>query len=167
MNSKERNTLLDSLKPHIPETLQSWQAQFPDQYYDELFRLNGWEMSESSVKEHPLSVAKWTSALVYEQLPFEALQELNDHEPEEGITHHLDSQIKEVLTLFMVSDTMQDMWNQFETLKKRQGVAIAPPLPFDEQGHTKEPLYEKEELSDFNQKLVQALEYKPKGDGSI
>lgn len=162
MNKKERKLLRAILREYIPESLQLWQEQFPDDFYSELFRLNGWELSESGIQEHPFTVAKWTDALVYEQLPSEVLRELNREEPEESEGWLLlASQIREVLTLFKVSDDMEEMWDQFEKLKSREHAEVHTPFDFDEQGHTKEPIYEEEKLSDFNKKLKTALEYKP------
>lgn len=148
MKSRERQILQDCLREYTPEALWPQQEAFPDDYYDELFRLNGWEVSETSVKEHPLAVARWTQTFVYDQLPEE--------------TTSLEPQITEVVTLFRVSDTMEGMWRQFETLKHRQGIEVESPFLFDGQGHTMEPMYEEEKLSDFNRKLMTALQFSPK-----
>lgn len=62
----------------------------------------------------------------------------------------------------MLSDNMQDMWNNFEKSRIRQAGQLELPFQFDEKGETKKPIYENKELSTFNKSLKKALEYNPK-----
>lgn len=78
---------------------------------------------------------------------------------------HLTAQINQMVTLFMLSDNMEDMWSKFNKLRIRQAGQLELPFQFDEQGYTKElneKVYEEKELSKFNKSLKTALEYKPK-----
>jgi hypothetical protein len=54
---------------------------------------------------------------------------------------------------------MEHMWQQFEKLKLRQSGQFELPFSFDEKGHTKEPMYEEAELSEFNKKLKKAINF--------
>jgi phosphopentomutase len=72
---------------------------------------------------------------------------------------NLNSQIGQVITLFRLSDNMEHMWKQFEKLKSRKQGQLEIPFDFDEAGHTIEPLYDENKLSDFDQKLQKGLEY--------
>lgn len=69
---------------------------------------------------------------------------------------------KLIITLFQLSDSMEHMWRQFSKLKNREGGQFEIPFKFDEEGHTKEPIYEDTELSDFNKNIKRALDYVPK-----
>ena len=47
---RERDELQKILKKYISEELMPWQKKFPDIYYKELFRLNGWDFTVSGIK---------------------------------------------------------------------------------------------------------------------
>lgn len=184
--TREKDELQKILRAYISEELLPWQKKFPDVFYKELFRLNGWDFTVNGIKKRPQVIGKWTNTLIYEQLPKGVLRELKNKTPKseagnytarlfQGLTTdigepHLTAQLNQIVTLFMLSDNMKDMWNKFATLKQRQAGQLEIPFTFDEKGHTKEsdqpqePLYDPENLSDFNQKLTTALSYNPKKD---
>ncbi|MEO8398279.1 MAG: P63C domain-containing protein [Ignavibacteriaceae bacterium] len=174
---RERDELHKILKAYISEELLKWERKFPDVFYQELFRLNDWDFTVSGIKKRPGVIGTWTNRLIYEQLPKGVLDELKKRTPKSPSGHytrkffqsltfdigqpHLTAQINQVVTLFMLSDTMKDMWQKFRKLKNRQAGQLELPFKFDEKGHTKEPIYEEDKLSDFNKKLKTALEFNP------
>lgn len=149
---RERDELQKILKAYISEELLPWQKTFPDIFYKELFRLNGWDFTVSGIKRRPGVVGKWTNTLVYEQLPKGILDELKSKTPKSSTGHytarffqsltpetgspHLTAQLNQIITLFQLSDNMQHMWNQFEKLKSRQSGQMEIPFDFDENGRT-------------------------------
>lgn len=175
---REKNELQKILKSYISEALLPWQKKFPDVFYKELFRLNGWDYTVNGIKKRPGVIGTWTNKLIYEQLPPGVLEELKEKTPKSDAGNytarffqsltpdtgnpHLTAQIQQIITLFQLSDSMKHMWDQFEKLKIRQSSQLELPFRFDDKGHTIEPKYEKETLSDHNQKLKQALNYDPK-----
>lgn len=178
---REKDELQQILKAYISVELLPWQKTFPDLFYKELFRLNGWEFTVKGIKKRPGVIGTWTKKLVYEQLPPGVLKELKEKTPKSAAGNytarffqsltadtgnpHLTAQINQILTLFQLSDDMQHMWAQFRKLKARQNGQLEIPFEFDDKGHTKEPnepVYEKGNLSDFNNKLMKAIEYDPK-----
>ena len=150
--SREQDELQKILQIYIAEELMSWQKRFPDTFYKELFRLNGWDYSVKGIKERPGVIGRWTNLLVYEQLPKGVLEELKKKTPrnETGkytaklhqsltfdIGHaHLQSQLNSVVTLFQLSDNMKHMWSQFEKMNNRRYGQLE--LNFDSNGHTDE-----------------------------
>jgi hypothetical protein len=70
------------------------------------------------------------------------------------------------MTLFQLSHNMKHIWQELEKLKLRQSGQLELPFTFDEEGHTKEPIYEDNKLSNFNRKLKRALEYNAKNESS-
>lgn len=174
---REREELQKIFKAYISEELLPWQKKFPDIFYRELFRLNGWDFTVNGIKKRPSVIGTWTNKLIYEQLPKGVLTELKKKTPKseagnytarlfQSLTPdtgdpHLTAQINQIITLFMLSDNMQSMWNNFKKLKDRQSGQLELPFQFDESGHTKEPLYEENKLSSFNKKLKKALEFNP------
>lgn len=178
---REKDALQKILKAYIAEELLPWQKKFPDVFYKELFRLNGWEFTVNGIKKRPGVIGTWTKKLVYEQLPKGVLDELKSKTPksesgnytarfhqsltEDVGNEHLASQLNQIVTLFQLSDNMQHMWSQFAKLKERQRgiMQLEIPFMFDNQGHTIEPK-DPSTLSPFDNSLKQALDFNPKKD---
>ena len=72
---------------------------------------------------------------------------------------HLKSQIDQILTLFRLSDNMEDVWHNFEKLKDRKKGQFELPFQFDEKGHTIE-LIKQDSLSEENKTSQKALNTK-------
>jgi hypothetical protein len=177
---REREELQKILKAYISEELIAWQKRFPDSFYRELFRLNGWDFTINGIKKRPSVIGKWTNKLIYEQLPKGVLEGLKKKTPKSEAGNYtarffqsltpdvgepnLTNQLNTILTIFRLSDNMKDMWYNFNKLQSRISGQLDLPFEFDDAGHTKEPIYEEKELSDFNKKLKTAVEYKPKND---
>lgn len=153
-HEREQDELQKILKVYIAEELLPWQKRFPDIFYKELFRLNGWDYTISGIKKRPGVIGKWTNTLIYEQLPQGVLEELKKQTPKSNTGNYtarlhqsltidvgepsLNNQINQIVTLFQLSDNMQHMWRQFEKLKSRQKGQLELQFDFDEEGHTKE-----------------------------
>jgi hypothetical protein len=60
--------------------LQPWLTTFGDNYYEQIYRLKGWDWSRYIVenKNHPWAVANITNRVVYEKLPVGVLEKLRD-----------------------------------------------------------------------------------------
>jgi P63C domain len=178
---REKDELQQILKAYISEELLPWQKKFPDIFYKELFRLNGWDFTVRGIKKRPGVIGKWTKTLIYNELPKGVLKELEKNTPKNEKGHksaqmhrlltddignpHLKAQINQMVTLFQLSDDMKHMWQQFEKLKLRQSGQLELPFSFDDKGHTIEPPIPIDEtkLSNFNKKLKKGLDYNPKG----
>lgn len=63
---REKDELQHILKKYISEELLPWQKRFPDIFYKELFRLNGWDYTVRGIKKRPGVIGTWTKKLVYE-----------------------------------------------------------------------------------------------------
>jgi hypothetical protein len=153
---REKDELQKILKAYISAELLPWQKRFPDTFYKELFRLNGWDFTVGGIKKRPGVIGTWTNKLVYEQLPKGVLDELKIHTPKSILGNktaryhqlltddigspHLTAQINQVVTLFQLSDSMEHMWQQFDKLKTRQSGQLELPFKFDDKGHTIDPV---------------------------
>jgi hypothetical protein len=170
-HEREKDELQKILKQYISPELLPWQKRFPDIYYKELFRLNGWEYTVSGIKKRPGVIGTWTNTLIYKQLPNGVLDELKQITPKNSRFHqnltldigepNLTAQINQIVTLFQLSDTMKHMWEQFEKLRLRQQGQLEIPYKFDNKGHTVEPIDELQ-ISTFDKSLKTALEFNPK-----
>lgn len=151
---REHDELQKILKAYISEELLPWQKRFPDVFYKELFRLNGWNYTVNGIKKRPGVIGKWTNTIIYEELPKGVLEELKSKTPKSASGNrteryhqyltedigepNLEKQINKAITLFQVSDNMKQFWQNFYKMKDRQMGQMEIPFEFDEKGHTKE-----------------------------
>jgi len=149
---REKDELQKIFKAYISEELLPWQKMFPDIFYKELFRLNGWDFNVNGIKKRPGVIGTWTKKLIYEELPNGVLEELEKNTPKsikgnktvrlhQSLTidignSHLKEQINKCITLFQLSDNMEHMWYNFKKIKDRQKGQLDLPFQFDNEGHT-------------------------------
>ena len=146
-HEREKDELQKILSAYISEELLPWQKRFPDVFYQELFRLNGWDYTVKGIKKRPGIIGKWTNKLIYEQLPPGVLDELKRVTPKSARLHQsltvdigqpeLSAQITQVVTVFRLSDNMAQVWSHISKLRSRQAGPLELPFEFDEDGHTK------------------------------
>lgn len=150
---REKDELQKILKAYISEELLPWQKRFPDVFYKELFRLNGWDFTVNGIKKRPGIIGKWTNMFIYEELPNGVLDELKKKTPKSESGNrtsryhqlltldigepNLEKQINKVITLFQVSDNMKQFCDNFKKMKMRQIGQMELPFDFDENGHAK------------------------------
>ncbi|WP_303013840.1 P63C domain-containing protein [uncultured Bacteroides sp.] len=151
---REKDELQKILKAYISEELLPWQKRFPDVFYKELFRLNGWDFTVNGIKKRPGIIGKWTNMFIYEELPNGVLDELKKKTPKSESGNrtsryhqlltldigepNLEKQINKVITLFQVSDNMKQFCDNFKKMKMRQIGQMELPFEFDENGYTKD-----------------------------
>ncbi|HEF3493039.1 TPA: P63C domain-containing protein, partial [Campylobacter coli] len=142
---RERDELQKILKAYISEELLKWEKRFPDDFYKELFRLNGWDFTTKGIQKRPAIIGKWTNTLIYEQLPKGVLEELKEITPKNARYHqslskdigqpNLTAQIYKVIGIMQTSDNMKQMWENFKKIKLREQ---DEDIEFDEKGRLKE-----------------------------
>ena len=127
---KDRDELERILEAYIAKELLPWTKRFPDDFYEHLFRLRGWQYRPISVKR-PKYVGKLTNELIYEKLPQGVLAELRSKNPvtpkgyrryrhfqfltEDIGNPHLEKQVASVTTLMKASNN----WATFNRLFNR------------------------------------------------
>lgn len=128
------------LEQYVQAELRPWTKMFPDEFFREIYRLNGWDYKPGSAKR-PSVVGHMINKYIYKQLPpgvLEELQRLNPvgdngrraHKHHQHVTEGtgnsaLDRQIATVTTLLRISDTK----NQFTDLFERAYPPLQPRLP--------------------------------------
>jgi hypothetical protein len=133
---REHDELQKILNAYIAKELLPWQKTFPDVFYREIFRLNGWDFTVSNIKKRPGVIGIWTNKIIYEQLPKGVLQELKKKTPKTTTGHykarffqsltedvgnpHLQNQLNSVITIFRISDSWKHFIQQFNKLVKRK-----------------------------------------------
>ena len=87
---RAREALEEILEKFIAKELFKWVKTFPDEFYQQLFKLRGWKYSSESIKR-PQVVGKLTNDIVYRRLApgvLDELRELNPKTPKGVRKHH-------------------------------------------------------------------------------
>ena len=89
---RDRLALQAILDAYLRKELAAWAKRFPDEFYQQLFRLKGWQWKGMKVNR-PQVVGHWTNDLVYERLAPGILEELQtrnpkDHKGQRVAKHH-------------------------------------------------------------------------------
>ena len=122
---RDRQALQAILDRFLTKELAAWAKRFPDEFYNEIFRLRGWQWERSGSKR-PVQVAKDTINLVYLRMVPDLLKELEIRNPKDErgrrrAKHHqffsidigspaLNAHVHAVITLMRAFDT----WEEFK-----------------------------------------------------
>ena len=77
---RERNELQKLLSKYIAEEFLPWTSRFPREYYQEIFRLYGWEYDPLSLKRTPF-IGRFTNQYVYKEMSPDVLKKLRELNP--------------------------------------------------------------------------------------
>ena len=89
--ARNRQALEQILDRFLRKELGTWAKRFPDEFYEQMFRLRGWDYNKFSTAR-PSVVGKYTSDLVYARIAPGILKELLEREPKDERgrrKHHL------------------------------------------------------------------------------
>lgn len=175
---REKDALQVILKAYINDELLKWQKMFPDSFYYEIFRLNGWDFTVSGIKKRPSVIGKWTKELIYKQLPQDVLEELEKKTPKSESGNYtarffqsltpdighpaLTAQIYKVIGLMNISNNWAEFKSHFNKMVDRANGQME--IDFDAVEKNIENEYKKDiqPLSNFNKNLQTALNFNPK-----
>jgi hypothetical protein len=144
---RDKLALQKILDKYLLKEYAKWAKRFPDEFYEEMFRLRGWQWKGMSINR-PSVVGRYTNDLIYERLAPGVLKELKTLNPkdEKGnrkVKHQqyftpetgvpaLDRHLHSVIALMRASSN----WGQFERMIARSfpklGQTIAINFPDDE-----------------------------------
>lgn len=126
---RARDELQRILEYYVQAELRPWMKTFPDDFFKEIYRLQGWEYRPGTSKRNQ-GVGKLVNKYVYEKLPPGVLEELCELNPvttkgwrrhkhhqyltENGGNRHLEKQISTVTTLMRISSTKAEFEDLFE-----------------------------------------------------
>jgi P63C domain-containing protein len=124
---RDRDALHKILEAYIAKELLPWTKRFPDEFYQQMFRLQGWQYSPLSTKR-PRLLAQLTIQTVYDKLPPGVLEVLRKKNPiikdgrrryklfrfmtEDIGQPHLEKHLASVTTLMRISPN----WKTFKKL---------------------------------------------------
>jgi len=129
---REAQELQKIFQAYISEELRAWQKMFPDEFYRQIFRLNGWDYNIHGIKKRPMVIGKWTNKLVYNQLEKGVAAELKRITPKNARMHQkltenfgvrkLKEQIQQALMLLKISKDMKEVWSNLDLSKKNSNM---------------------------------------------
>ena len=79
-DTRAKDALAKILEKYLDDEIHKWTKTFPDDFYKEIFRLNGWKWQPWNVKR-PGVIGKWTNDFVYERLAPGVSDELRQKNP--------------------------------------------------------------------------------------
>jgi hypothetical protein len=151
---RDKHALQAMLDTFLRKELATWAKRFPDEFYEQVFRLRGWKWKGRGTNP-PQAVAGYTKDLVYARLAPQILEELERRNPTEGgrrrAKHHqwltddvghpaLAQHLHAVITLMRVSKD----WGQFKYMidvaHPRRGDTLQLPLMADFTPTEEEPM---------------------------
>lgn len=77
---RDRKALQKIIEMYIAKELKPWVKTFPDEFYEEMFRLRGWQYKPLNVKK-PQVVGRITNDIIYSRLAPGVLSELQKQTP--------------------------------------------------------------------------------------
>ncbi len=139
---RARYALDKILDKFISKELRKWAKTFPDEFYEQMFKLRDWQYIPFSVKR-PGVVGRYTNDLVYERLAPGVLEELKRLTPrdEKGRTKHRLFQrltedvghprLREHLSAVIALMKASTRWGQFYRLLQRALPKYMEQMPLD------------------------------------
>jgi P63C domain len=140
-NVRARRALEKILEEFISKELVRWAKRFPDEFYEQMFRLRGWRYAEIGTVKRPGVVGKWTNDFVYARLAPGVLTELQQKNPadEQGRRKHRHHQwltedvghpkLREHLTAVIALMRASTTWEMFTRLLNRALPRYSETLP--------------------------------------
>lgn len=126
---RARQELQKILELYVQAEFRPWVSTFPDEFFREIYRLQGWEFRPGTSKRTPY-VGKLIKHYIYEQLPSGVLEELErvnprnerGNRPRKHHQHlttstgnaHLDRQISTVTTLMRIARNRHEFEELFD-----------------------------------------------------
>lgn len=147
---RAKDELIKILAAYISKELLPWTKKFPDEFFQEIYRLHGWQFMEGHHKR-PKYVGQLINKLIYDKLPPGVLPELRRRNPTmpsgyrryrhhqfltaEIGNPHLDKQVVKVTTLMQVSDDKHIFKRLFDKAFPQKGQQL--PLALEESNEDK------------------------------
>lgn len=128
------------LETYISKELSKWVKTFPDEFYQQMFRLRGWSLD--NINSRPSVVGSYTNDLVYKRLAPCILRELENHNPKNEIgirkyRHHQwltetgHPRLKEHLNAVIALMRISKNWTVFMAHMDQAFPKYGDTIPFD------------------------------------
>jgi len=129
---RDRNSLQKLLEKYVYDEVREWTKKFPDEFFQQAYKIHGWQYPRLTGKNHPQYLGKFINKYVYDKMPPGVLEELKRKNPanQNGNRQHrhhqfltedignekLKDQLNRVTTIMKISDNMEEFKNYMEKL---------------------------------------------------
>ena len=142
---RAKDALRAILDAYLRKELAAWAKRFPDEFYQQIYRLRGWGW-EGRRKNPPQVVATYTKDIVYSRLAPQIIQELEKRNPIDGgrrkSKHHqwltedvghpaLAQHLHAVITLMRVCQTWDHFKHLLDIAHPKRGDTLMLPMMAD------------------------------------
>lgn len=83
---RDKDALTKLLSIYLTEERLKWAKRFPDSFYKEIYRLNGWHWPPQHSSKRPGIIGQYTNDVIYERLPKGVLDRLKELNPADETT---------------------------------------------------------------------------------
>lgn len=141
---RDRKALEAILDAYLRKEFAAWAKRFPDEFYEQMFRLRGWQWKGIKVNR-PQVVGHYTKDLVYERLAPGILKELEERNPrtprgERRAKHHqwltedvghpaLAQHLYALIGFMRASDDWDHFYRMLQRAYPKKGDTLFLPLP--------------------------------------
>jgi hypothetical protein len=141
---RDRQALQAILDRYLRKELAAWARRFPDEFYQQMFRLKGWEWRGMGLKR-PRIVGLYTADVVYQRLApslLEELQRLNpkDEHGRRSSKHHqwltedvghpaLAQHLYAVIGLMRISEAWEEFYRLLQRAYPKKNTTMLLPFP--------------------------------------
>lgn len=73
--------LVRNINRYLSDEIRQYATQFPAEFYKLIFKLNGWDFDDESIKKRPPIVGKWTNEIIYARFPQGVLKQIQEKNP--------------------------------------------------------------------------------------
>jgi len=171
---RARDALEELLGMYLKEEFATWAKTFPDEFYEQMFKLKGWDYNPNSVKR-PGVVGTYTNDLIYDRLAPEILKELEKKNPktEKGYRkqkHHQwltedigHPKLREHLygIIGFMRACNKGEWDRFYDMVERAYPKKNGQIKILFEGYKYMPKEKSNSKSSFNKSLKKALDFNP------
>ncbi|MFA5300622.1 MAG: P63C domain-containing protein [Lutibacter sp.] len=113
---RDKHALEKILEAYITKELMKWQKRFPDEWYENLFRVRGIEWKNNS--DRPQYIGRLTNDIIYDRLPKGVLEELKRLNPPSEDTGRRKRKHHQFLTPNIGHPKLQEIITGTNTLMK-------------------------------------------------
>lgn len=133
---RDRKELQILLSAYLSENLLDWTSRFPLEYYEEIYRLHGWDLDPKKSRR-PQYIGTFTNKYVWDFFPEEVLEEIKKQNPvkskkgyrrnrfhqyltEDIGIRQLDEHLNRLITSMKLSDDLDDFKNKFAKIFSKE-----------------------------------------------
>jgi len=174
---RARDALMRLLDMYLKEEFATWAKTFPDEFYEQMFKLKGWDYNPNSVKR-PGVVGKYTNDLIYERLAPEILTELEKKNPKtdkgyrkqkhhQWLTEEIGHpKLREHLygVIGFMRACNKGEWDKFYDMIERAYPKKNGQIKILFEGYEYTPKEKERNVSKFDKSLKKALDFSPNED---